>query len=95
MIYKRFGVVFEWDDLKSEMTRRDPARQFDFEFATGAWIDAEAVEFFAIFKGELRVQRIAKIDGKVHSIIYTMRGSNVRIISVRRARANEERRYGR
>jgi uncharacterized DUF497 family protein len=37
--------------------------------------------------------RIGKIESRLWTAIFTHRGSNIRIISVRRARQNETRRY--
>jgi uncharacterized DUF497 family protein len=43
--------------------------------------------------GELRKLAIGKIGGKFWTIIFTLRGETVRIISARRSRDNEKKLY--
>ena len=43
--------------------------------------------------GELRKLAIGKIGGKFWTVIFTMRGGVVRIISARRSRENEKKLY--
>jgi uncharacterized DUF497 family protein len=45
------------------------------------------------YPGEERILRIGKIENRLWTAILTHRGNNIRIISVRRARQNETRRY--
>ena len=45
--------------------------------------------------GEPRFRAFGLIDGKPHSIAFTVRGNAMRLISFRRARAKELRRYER
>lgn len=45
--------------------------------------------------GETRYLGIGRIDGSGHCIVFTLRGRTMRLISFRRARDKEMRRYGR
>lgn len=45
--------------------------------------------------GETRYLGIRRIDGDGHCIVFTLRGQVMRLISFRRARDKEMRRYGR
>ncbi len=87
-------MAFEWNQNKSDATKADPARGFDFAFASRAWDDPDGIDFPARSTTEPRAARIAKIDGKLYAVFYTLRGTNIRIISARRARPNEEKLYG-
>jgi uncharacterized DUF497 family protein len=62
----------------------------DFERAKELWHDANRAEFAARFSDEPRHGLIAELDDKLWTAIYTVRGDRARIISVRRARENEE-----
>lgn len=44
--------------------------------------------------GETRFRAFGRINGKGHCLVYTMRGTSMRLISFRRAREKEMRRYG-
>lgn len=81
-------MLFEWDDEKSERTRRE--RGFGFDDAalvfTGPvleWCDVREAW------GEVRIVAIGKVDGVVLAVIYTERGNVRRIISARPARRKE------
>jgi uncharacterized DUF497 family protein len=43
---------------------------------------------------ERRLKLIGLIEGRLFTMVYTMRGNKVRIISVRRSNRSEERTYG-
>lgn len=83
---------FEWDPAKSDKVKAE--RGIDFAFARRAWDDAEGVEFPARSETEPRFARVARIDGLLYVVLFTTRGDNIRIITVRRARPNEEKLYG-
>ena len=44
--------------------------------------------------GEVRRQAYGLIDGRLHVLVFTMRGEVMRVISLRKANAREVRRYG-
>lgn len=81
-------MEFEYDPAKSEANKEKHG--IDFERANELWCDANRVEFVARFSDEPRLGLIAGLDDKLWTTIYTVRGDRARIISVRRARENEE-----
>ena len=78
---------FEFDTAKSESNRAKHG--VDFDEAQGLWNDPMLLEIPAKTDDEPRYLVIGLIDGKHWSAIITYRGSNVRLISVRRARTEE------
>jgi uncharacterized protein len=65
-----------------------------FEFDPELWNDPNAIESPSDYPGEERIVRIGKIGEKFWTAIFTYRPQSViRIISVRRGRANERKRY--
>ena len=80
--------IFEWDEAKSEWTRRH--RGFSFEQA--ARIFAGPVQSIPDKRrdyGEERIIAIGESAGEVLVVVYTDRGSARRIISARRASRRE------
>ena len=82
---------FEWDPQKNEATQRD--RNISFEDATFLWDSPSSIEVPAKTDGEVRVAKIGFLFDKLHICIFTYRGENIRIISVRRAHPKEEKQY--
>ena len=80
--------MFEYDPAKSNANARKHG--IDFDQARLLWGDARRVEFVARFSDEPRLGLVAELDGKLWTAIFTTRQERVRIISVRRARKNEE-----
>jgi len=78
---------FEFDIAKSESNRAKHG--IDFVEAQGLWNDPMLLEIPAKTDDEQRYLAIGKIDGKHWSSVFTYRGANVRLISVRRARTEE------
>lgn len=65
----------------------------DFLMAQKLWEDAAHLEIPAVSVDEPRFQVLGLIDTRVWSAFITYRDETVRIISVRRARTNEEQIY--
>ena len=84
-------MEFEYDPIKSQANQKKHG--MDFVEAQGLWLDEDRVEFPARIDTEERHALIAKKDEKIWVAFYTMREAAIRIISVRRARENEERTY--
>ncbi len=82
---------FEWDAQKS-ITNTEK-HGIDFETAKSLWLDEGRVEIEMTFPDEKRWALIGKIEGKIWTAVYTVRGDNVRLISVRRGRPKEVRLY--
>ena len=84
-------MEFEYDQIKSYTN--EEKHRIDFDEAQVLWLDEDRVEFPARSDTEERHALIAKKDEKIWVAFYTMRESAIRIISVRRARENEEKTY--
>jgi uncharacterized DUF497 family protein len=84
-------MIYEFDEAKSVANLAKHG--LDFSEAQKLWQDADAVELPARSDGEERKMLIAKSAGKIWSAIFTERENRIRIISVRRARTNEEALY--
>ena len=80
-------MQFEFDQRKSDANMGKHG--IDFTRAQAMWEDPDRLLVPARTQGEPRSMLIAKIDGKHWSAIFTQRGSNTRIISVRRSRDTE------
>lgn len=78
---------FEFDIAKSESNREKHG--LDFVEAQSLWNDPMLLEIPVKTDDEPRYLVIGSIDGKHWSAVVTYRGSNVRLISVRRARKEE------
>ena len=79
--------AFEFDAAKSESNRAKHG--IDFVAAQGLWNDPMLLEIPAKTDDELRFLVVGLIDGKHWSAVITYREANIRLISVRRARAEE------
>ena len=78
---------FEYDADKSSENKRKHG--IDFEEAQALWADFALLEIPARTSDEPRWMLIGKIEQKHWSAVVTRRGDKVRLISVRRARAEE------
>lgn len=91
-------MVFEYDPQKSQANKAK--HRIDFEEAQALWDDPYGVEFPSTQPGEERFARVAQLsksDPRIWVAIFTLReeieGCRTRIISVHRARKNEEKLY--
>ena len=83
--------MFEWREAKRLEVIRD--RDLDFRDAIQVF-DGRPIMHMASFRNdEDRYVSIAMIEDKFYAVVWTWRGENRRIISFRRARDAEERRY--
>jgi uncharacterized DUF497 family protein len=80
-------ISFEFDAEKSDSNCAKHG--IDFVEAQGLWSDPMLLEIPAKTEDEPRFLVIGQIEGKHWSAVITYRGSNVRLISVRRARTEE------
>ena len=80
-------MKFEFDPQKSasNLTKHG----IDFVNAQQLWTDPDRIQLPAKEVDEPRFMVIGQVDGRHWSAIFTYRGENIRIISVRRSR-NEE-----
>ena len=84
-------VEFEFDKAKS--SSNEAKHGIGFVGAQALWDDALRVETPAQSADEPRYQVLGRIGDKVWSAFVTYRNERIRIISVRRARENEEEQY--
>jgi uncharacterized DUF497 family protein len=82
---------FEWDDEKAASNIRDH-EGVTFEQAAAAFSDPFAVEWIDEREdyGEERGILLGRISGQLLYVVYTERGTNIRIISARRATRHEQ-----
>jgi uncharacterized DUF497 family protein len=80
-------IPFEFDAAKSESNRTKHG--IDFVLAQGLWNDPMLLEIPAKTDDEPRFLVVGQMSGKHWSAVITYRGGNIRLISVRRARAEE------
>jgi uncharacterized DUF497 family protein len=80
-------LTFEFDEPKSQVNLSKHG--IDFIDAQLLWNDPELLEIPAKTEDEPRYLVIGLIDGKHWSAVVTYRGTNIRLISVRRSRTEE------
>ena len=82
-------VEFEWDDAKSNACFE--RRGIDFAYAVRAFLDLHrmVVKDRRRDYGEDRYRLLGMIDGRTYAVVYTTRGSAIRIISARKANRKE------
>jgi len=85
------AVKFEWDPAKDAKLRRE--RSIGFTDAETGWADPDAIEIEAETRGEPRWALIARVRGKIHTIVFTRRADAIRLITIRRAHHDEEQLY--
>lgn len=84
-------MPFEFDPDKSVANKSKHG--IDFVEAQEIWADIDRLETPARSLDEPRYQVVGRIGEKTWSVFITYRNEKIRIISVRRARADEEARY--
>jgi uncharacterized DUF497 family protein len=84
---------FEWDDGKADANLAKHG--ISFASATALFRDPGLIEINTIraADGEDRVKAIGRIQGRLFTVVFVMRGAVCRIISARRSNRSEERAY--
>jgi uncharacterized DUF497 family protein len=83
---------FEWDSAKELVNRKKHG--VDFRTAAKVFLDPYVIEFDDLdAAGELRINAIGLVDGRMLFVTYTLRDDVVRIISARGAEPHEKRKY--
>jgi len=84
---------FAWDDAKAAQNYTDHG--VTFEAAKAVFKDPFAIERLDDREnyGEDRYVILGMVDGRILSVVYTMRNGTIRIISARGAEPHERRRY--
>ena len=86
-------MTFGFDPLKSCTNKEKHG--IDFPEAQDLWLDPERIVVPATTMNEIRYLMIARLNGVFWSAVYTIRGDEIRIISVRKSRQNEKEIYQR
>ena len=84
-------MIFEFDPKKSSANKQKHG--VNFIEAQRLWDDENLLVYPARTVDEKRFIAVGLIDKKHWSAIYTIRGENIRIISVRRSRIEEVNSY--
>jgi len=85
-------MKFQYDPNKSQSNK--VKHGIDFEEAQKLWQDTNAVVAYEkTIEGEDRFSIVGYIADRCYTGIFTLRALDIRIISVRRCRKNEKRRY--
>ena len=81
---------YEWDESKRQLNLAkhgvDFNAAYDFQLHT-------AMTTSSVRRGETRYVSIGYLDERLHVIVYTLRGQQARIISIRRASRRERQIY--
>ncbi len=83
-------MEFEWDSAKSLVNREKHGVSFDEAVVIwdGVHVEVESIAYSE--DGEKRNATLGWIDHQIYLAIWTKRRRKIRLISVRRARKNEE-----
>ena len=83
------GVEFEWEEAKNSTCFE--RQGFDFAYAVRAFLDPHRIveQDRRRDYGEDRYRLLGTVDGRAYVVVYTVRGSAVRIISARKANGKE------
>jgi len=86
-------MQYEWDDAKRMANLRKHG--YDFADADIVYENPNKLTLPATGRGEYRLQDIAlvEVQGKILSLVYVVRGYNIRVISFRKASRKERRTY--
>ena len=85
-------MTYEWDEAKNQFN----LVKHGIDFADIEHFDWDhAVSIPSNRHGESRIAAIGNLDGLLHFVVYTIRGPNCRIISLRRASDKERELYDR
>ena len=79
------GVEFEWDSVKAASNLRD--HRISFPYAARVFLDPHRQEQLdaRVDYGEARWIVLGRVDEWILVVVYTLRGSNIRLISARKA----------
>lgn len=85
--------MFEWDENKSRKCLDERGFDFsivyDFDFTTAVIVEDTRFDY-----GETRYRAFNLIGDIAYSVVFTVRASGVRIISIRKAHKKELKRHG-
>ena len=82
---------FAWDETKRQSTIKKHG--IDFLDASRIFDGRPVCHIVANYQKEQRWGTIGKLDKRIITVIWTYRGTKIRIITARKARENEKREY--
>jgi uncharacterized protein len=85
---------FDWDDKKAAINMAKHG--ISFRSAMSVFCDPDVVLVATIRQedGEARYKAVGRINERIFTVVFVMRGETCRVISARRANRKEERSYG-
>jgi uncharacterized DUF497 family protein len=85
--------VYEWDETKREANLKKHG--YDFADADIVYENPDKLTLHTVRRGEFRLQDVAIVEmhGVILTLVYVVRGYNIRIISFRKASRKERRDY--
>ena len=86
-------LKFEWDEGKSAKNAAKHGLPFGEAVAVFADPDREDLDASHEEDGEERRKMIGRIGGRLFTVVYTLRGAAIRLISARPANSKEVRDY--
>lgn len=84
-------MEFEWDERKRVQIIKD--RALDFVSAYRLFDGRPAIQQPTPRHGEERWKTTAEVEGAFFTVVWTWRGTTIRVISMRRAHEQEIRKY--
>lgn len=88
-------MEFEFDPAKDEANRFKHGLRLAFGMRVFDDPYHEVLPSFRPVDGEDRYKAVGMVEGKLFTVVYVWRGDRVRLISVRRSNAGEQRDYNR
>jgi uncharacterized DUF497 family protein len=85
-------MAISYDPKKCARNVRDRHLSFDL-VRDFEWSSAYVLEDVRKDYGEVRFQALGEIDGRVYMLVFTPRGGDVHVISLRKANRREIKRY--
>ena len=86
-------TVYEWDETKRKTNRSKHG--VDFAVAESfVWEEARVIKDIRKNYGEDRFLAFGPIGDRLHCVTFSVRGENIRVISLRKANDREVERYG-
>jgi uncharacterized DUF497 family protein len=84
---------FEWDEKKAQTNLAK--HHVEFAYATAVFLDPFLLKLDVSrpHEGENRQKAIGSVEGRVLTVVYTIRGETTRVISARRSSASERKLY--
>jgi len=84
---------FEWDDAKAAANLNKHGVRF--EIAAQVFLDEALMDIDTsrVTDAEARRKAVGMVEGRLFTVVYTMRRGGIRIISARRANTKERRAY--